>query len=260
MSIVRSEGTGVSKIRVEDVSFAYPDAEALRGVSIDILPRQVTVLFGPARSGKTTLLRLLNRLCDLLEGTRRSGRILLDGQDVYAPEADVAELRRRVGMVFAVPIPLPGTIRANITYGLQLKGVRDRRLLEERVEGSLKAAALWDEVKDRLDSPAHAISGGQQQRLCLARILALEPDVVVLDNPTSGLDPISTAKVEASLHELKKRYTIVVVPHSVQQAARIADRAAFMLSGEIVEVGDAVEIFTRPGDTRTRDYVEGRFG
>jgi phosphate transport system ATP-binding protein len=250
----------VSKIDVQQVTFAYADAPALKGVSLAIEPQQVTVLFGPARSGKTTLLRLLNRLVDLLEGTRRSGRILLDGQDIDAPEVDVTELRRRVGMVFAVPIPLPMTIRGNILYGLQLKGVRERSVLEERLEASLVAAALWDEVKDRLDDPAVALSGGQQQRLCLARILALEPEVILLDNPTSGLDPISTAKVEASLYELKKRYTIVVVPHSVQQAARIADRAVFMLSGEAIEAGSAEEIFTRPRDPRTRDYVEGRFG
>ena len=250
----------MSKIALEQVSFSYRDVQALREVSLEIQPREVTVLFGPARSGKTTLLRLLNRLVELLEGTQQSGRILLDGQDVNAPGVDVTELRRRVGMVFAMPTPLPGTIRGNITYGLKLKGVRDRHLLEERVEGSLKAAALWDEVQDRLDDQAAALSGGQQQRLCLARILALEPEVILLDNPTSGLDPISTAKVEASLYELKKRYTVVAVPHSVQQAARIADRAAFMLSGEVVEVGSAREIFTSPRNPRTRDYVEGRFG
>ncbi len=250
----------MSKIHLENVSFSYSQAQALRGVSLDIQARQVTVLFGPAQSGKTTLLRLLNRLTDLLEGTRLSGLVELDGQDIYAPEVDVAELRRRVGMVFAVPIPLPGTIRSNIVYGLRLKGVRDRRVLQERVESSLQAAALWDEVKDRLDTGAAMLSGGQQQRLCLARILALEPEVILLDNPTSGLDPISTAKVEASLHELKERYTIIAVPHSVQQAARIADRAAFMLGGQAIEVGAAEAIFTRPRDERTRDYVEGRFG
>lgn len=250
----------MSKIRLQNVSFSYGDTKALRQVSLDAEAQQVTVLFGPAQSGKTTLLRLLNRLTDLLEGTHLAGRIEMDGQDIRAPEVNVAELRRRVGMVFAMPIPLPGTVRGNIAYGLQLKGVRDRRLIEERVESSLQAAALWDEVKDRLDSGAATLSGGQQQRLCLARILALEPEVILLDNPTSGLDPISTAKVEASLYELKKRYTIVAVPHSVQQAARIADRAAFMLSGEIVEMGKAEAIFTRPRDPRTRDYVEGRFG
>lgn len=250
----------MTKIRIDNVSFSYPDAEALKGISLDIPPHQVTVLFGPAKAGKTTLLRLLNRLVDLLEGTRRSGSILLDGQDVYGPDVDPAELRRRVGMVFAMPIPLPGSIRWNITYGLQLQGVRNAHLLEERLQRSLEMAALWDEVKDRLDSPAHALSGGQQQRLCLARILALEPEVILLDNPTSGLDPISTAKVEASIYELKTRYTFVAVPHSVQQAGRIADRAAFMLDGQVIEAGDANTIFTKPRDDRTRDYVQGRFG
>jgi phosphate transport system ATP-binding protein len=250
----------LSKISVQNVSFSYGGDQALRDVSLEVEEHQITVLFGPALSGKTTLLRLLNRLIDLLENTQRSGRILLDGRDVYAPDVDVTDLRRRVGMVFAVPIALPGSIRDNITYGLVLKGVRDRRILEERLESSLKAAAVWDEVKDRLDDPAHAVSGGQQQRLCLARILALEPEVILLDNPTSGLDPISTAKVEASLFQLKQRYTIVVVPHSVQQAARLAGRAAFMLGGQIVEAGTSEQIFARPKDKRTADYVEGRFG
>lgn len=250
----------MDKIRLEDVSFSYADGNALRNVTLGVEAHQITVLFGPARSGKTTLLRLLNRLTDLLDGTHRSGRILLDGNDIYAPGVQVTELRRRVGMVFAVPIALPMSIRENITYGLKLKGVSDRRLLEERMENSLRAAALWEEVQNRLDDPGIALSGGQQQRLCLARILALEPEVILLDNPTSGLDPISTAKVEASLYELKKRYTIIAVPHSVQQAARIADRAAFMLSGEVIEQGDSRQIFTRPRDPRTRDYVEGRFG
>ena len=250
----------MSKIRLENITFSYDDSPVLRNVSLEIPERQVTVLFGPAQSGKTTLLRLLNRLIDLLDSYKMSGRVLLDGQDIYAPGIAVTELRRRVGMVFAVPIPLPGTIRENIAYGLTLKGVRNRGEIEGRVETALRAAALWDEVSDRLDSPAVALSGGQQQRLCLARILALEPEVIILDNPTSGLDPISTAKVEASLELLKKRYTIILVPHSVQQAARVADRAAFMLGGELIEVGDPDQIFTRPRDKRTRDYVEGRFG
>lgn len=250
----------MDKIRLQNVSFSYADAEALKDVSLDVPAQQVTVLFGPAKSGKTTLLRLLNRLTDLLEGTRRSGTILLDGEDIYAPGVDAAELRRRVGMVFALPIPLPGSIRWNITYGLRLQGVRDPQLLAVRLESSLAMAALWDEVKDRLDSPAHALSGGQQQRLCLARVLALEPEVILLDNPTSGLDPISTAKVEASIYELRKRYTLIVVAQSVQQAGRIADRAAFMLDGALIEANDARTILTRPRDERTRAYVEGRFG
>jgi phosphate transport system ATP-binding protein len=188
------------------------------------------------------------------------GQVLLDGEDIYAPEVDVVALRRRVGMVFAVPIPLPGSIRENITYGLRLAGVRSRARLDEALERSLRAAALWDEVKDRLDDSAFALSGGQQQRLCLARVLALEPEVILLDNPTSGLDPISTARVEESLRALKREYTVVMVPHSVQQAARIADRAAFLLDGELVEAAEAGELFVRPKDPRTEAYVTGRFG
>ncbi|MER3515150.1 MAG: phosphate ABC transporter ATP-binding protein, partial [Chloroflexota bacterium] len=183
-----------------------------------------------------------------------------DGQDIYASGVDVTALRRRVGMVFAVPVVLPMSIRRNLTYGLELAGVRDQARLEAAVERSLKQAALWDEIKDRLDDPATALSGGQQQRLCLARVLALEPEVILLDEPTSGLDPISTAKVEGSIQELKRDYTIVIVPHSIQQAARIADRAAFILQGELVEYGLGRELFTRPKDKRTEDYVTGRFG
>lgn len=250
------------KISIRDLTFSYHGASrpALNGITLDIQPNEITVLFGPAQSGTSTLLRLLNRLNDLVEGTTMTGQILLDGQDIYAPGVNVVELRRRVGMVFALPIPLPTTIRENITYGPRLSGVRDRHRLEEVVERSLRAAALWDEVKDRLDEPASALSGGQQQRLCLARVLALEPEVILLDNPTSGLDPLSTAKVESSLQELKKDYTIVMVPHSIQQAARIADKAAFLLMGELVEHAPGGELFTRPRDKRTEDYITGRFG
>ena len=250
------------KISIQDLTFSYDgdDRPALTGINLDIQSNEITVLFGPAQSGTSTLLRLLNRLNDLIKGTTMTGQILLDGQDIYAPGVNVVELRRRVGMVFALPIPLPATIRENITYGPRLSGVRDRHRLEEMVERSLRAAALWDEVKDRLDEPANALSGGQQQRLCLARVLALEPEVILLDNPTSGLDPISTAKVEGSLQELKKDYTIVMVPHSIQQAARIADQAAFLLMGELVEHAPGGTLFTRPRDQRTEDYITGRFG
>lgn len=248
------------KIRIENVTFAYGDQIALRNVSLDIPPRAITVLFGPAGGGKTTLLRLINRLNDLVEGTQMSGHIYLDGKDIYAPDVNVSELRRRVGMVFALPLPLPGTIRENITYGPRLAGIRDQAQLDEIVYTSLQQAALWDEVKDRLDTPASALSGGQQQRLCIARSLALKPDVLLLDEPTSGLDPISTGKVEESLEELKKHYTIVIVPHSIQQAARVADYAAFFLMGEMVEFRQGDEIFTNPRDRRTEDYVTGRFG
>ena len=250
----------VPKIRIENVSYAYGGKSALRDVSLDIAAHAITVLFGPAGGGKTTLLRLINRLNDLVEGTEMSGRILLDGKDIYAPGAHVPGLRRKVGMVFALPLPLPGTVRENVDYGPRLAGVRDRTRLEEIVFRSLSQAALWDEVKDRLDEPATALSGGQQQRLCIARSLALEPEVLLLDEPTSGLDPISTAKVEASLFELKEQYTIVIVPHSIQQAARVADLAAFFLMGELVEHRPGTEIFTTPQDQRTEDYVTGRFG
>jgi phosphate transport system ATP-binding protein len=249
-----------TKIQIENVSYWYGQAQALSDVTLDIPARSVTVLFGPAGSGKSTLLRLINRLNDLVDGTQLSGRVRLDGQDLYAPGVDVTDLRRRVGMVFALPLPLPGTIRGNVVYGPMLAGVRERARLDGIVVRSLTQAALWDEVKDRLDEPASALSGGQQQRLCIARSLALEPDVLLLDEPTSGLDPISTNKVENSLLELKREYTIVIVPHSVQQAARVADYAAFMLMGELVEHRPGGGLFTRPRDQRTEDYITGRFG
>jgi phosphate transport system ATP-binding protein len=249
-----------SKIRIENVSYSYDGKPALRDVTLDIPANAITVFFGPASGGKTTLLRLINRLNDLVDGTQMSGRILMDGHDIYAPETDVPALRRRVGMVFALPLPLPGTVRENVTYGPELAGIRDKVRLDEIVFRSLNQAALWDEVKDRLNDPASSLSGGQQQRLCIARSLALEPDVLLLDEPTSGLDPISTGKVEESLFELKRNYTIIVVPHSVQQAARVADCAAFFLMGELIEYRPGTEIFTTPSDQRTDDYVTGRFG
>jgi len=242
------------------VSYAYGGKPALRDVTLDVPANAVTVFFGPAGGGKTTLLRLINRLNDLVEGTQMSGAILLDGQDIYAPGTDVISLRRRVGMVFALPLPLPGTVRENVLYGPKLAGVRDRVRQDEILVRSLTQAALWDEVKDRLDGPASELSGGQQQRLCIARSLALEPEVLLLDEPTSGLDPLSTGKVEESLFGLKRDYTIVIVPHSVQQAARVADYAAFFLLGELVEHRPGNEIFTIPRDQRTEDYVTGRFG
>jgi phosphate transport system ATP-binding protein len=252
--------TDEAKIRIEQVSYSYDDKQALRDVSLDVPARAVTVLFGPAGGGKTTLLRLVNRLNDLVAGTEMSGRILLDGQDIYTAGTDVTDLRRRVGMVFALPLPLPGTVWENVVYGPRLAGMRDRIGLDELAFRSLTQAALWDEVKDRLDDPATSLSGGQQQRLCIARSLALEPEVLLLDEPTSGLDPISTGKVEESLFELKQEYTIVIVPHSVQQAARVADCAAFFLMGDLVEYRPGTEIFTTPQDQRTEDYVTGRFG
>ena len=248
------------KIRIDNVTYAYGDQSVLRNITLDVPAKAVTVFFGPAGGGKTTLLRLINRLGDLVEGTQMTGRILLDGEDVYAPGFDVTGLRRRVGMVFALPLPLPGTIRENVVYGLRLAGKRSDAQLDEIVQRSLTQAAIWDEVKDRLDSPANALSGGQQQRLCIARSLALEPEVLLLDEPTSGLDPISTAKVEESLLVLKQHYTVVIVPHSIQQAARVADYAAFFLMGELVEHQPGKMVFTVPQDKRTEEYVTGRFG
>ncbi len=249
-----------AKVRIENVSYSYDGKLALRDVTLDAPANAITVVFGPAGGGKTTLLRLINRLNDLVEESQMSGRILLDGQDIYAPGINVTSLRRRVGMVFALPLPLPGTIRENVLYGPKLAGVRDRDRLEDVLVRSLTQAALWEEVKDRLDNPANALSGGQQQRLCIARSLALEPEVLLLDEPTSGLDPISTGKVEESLFELKQNYTIVIVPHSIQQAARVADYAAFFLMGELIEYRPGNEIFVTPRNRRTEDYITGRFG
>ncbi len=248
-------------ISVRNLYFSYADeTEALRDIDLDVPRNQVFVLFGPARAGKSTLLRLFNRLSDLSEKTQRQGTVTLAGRDIFAPGVNVSALRRRVSMVFAIPTPLPGSIYENLVYGPRLAGVRDKVELERRAERSLRQAALWDEVKDRLDASAFALSGGQKQRLCLARSLALEPEVILLDNPTSGLDPLSTATVEESLFELKARYTIVMVPHSVQQAARVADQAAFLLDGELVEAGHAERVFVHPQDKRTEDYITGRFG
>jgi len=251
----------MNKIIIEHLTVSYSDGtESLKDISLDITSNAINVLFGPAGGGKSTLLRVLNRLNDLADVVQVSGRVLLDGIDILDPKTNVIALRRRVGMVFARPVVLPFTIRGNLTYGLELAGVRDKSRLEKAVERSLNQAALWDEVKDRLDEPAIALSGGQQQRLCLARSLALEPEVILLDEPTSGLDPISTGKVETSLQELKQNYTIVLVPHSVQQAARVSDNAAFFLQGELVEFAPGKEIFTHPKDKRSEDYIVGRFG
>ncbi len=250
-----------AKITIERLSVQYRDGtESLRDISLSIPAHQITVLFGPAGGGKSTLLRALNRLNDLVDGVRVTGRILLDGEEISGPGVDTVALRRRVGMVFAQPVPLPMSIRQNVVYGLELAGVRDAARREWELEKALRAAALWDEVQDRLDAPAVALSGGQQQRLCLARVLALEPEVILLDEPTSGLDPISTAKVEQSLQEIKRLYTVVIVPHSVQQAARLADQAAFFLQGELVETAAGRELFVTPREARTNDYVTGRFG
>jgi phosphate transport system ATP-binding protein len=251
----------MNKIVIENLSLQYADGtESLRNISMDVPENAITVMFGPAGGGKSTLLRCINRLNDLTEVKFISGRILMDGENILDTKTDTIALRRKVGMVFARPVVLPMSISQNITYGLELAGEKRNSVLYEAVERSLKLAALWEEVKDRLDDPAIALSGGQQQRLCLARSLAQQPEVILLDEPTSGLDPISTGKVEAALQELKKDYTIILVPHSVQQAGRTADYAAFFLQGELVEYGVGSEIFTTPREQRTEDYVTGRFG
>jgi phosphate transport system ATP-binding protein len=251
----------MDKIVIEHLSLMYPSGtESLKDINLRIPANEITVLFGPAGGGKSSLLRCLNRLNDLTEIQTLTGAILLDGENILDPKTDVIALRRRVGMVFARPVVLPMSIRQNLTYGLELANEKRRSRLDEAVERSLKLAALWDEVKDRLGDPAIALSGGQQQRLCLARVLANQPEVILLDEPTSGLDPISTGKVENALQELKKTYTIILVPHSVQQAARVADFAVFFLQGELVEAGAGTELFTHPQKKQTEDYVEGRFG
>jgi phosphate transport system ATP-binding protein len=249
------------KFVVENLSVQYPDGtESLRNISLQIPPNAITVLFGPAGGGKSTLLRTFNRLNDLVSGTRYSGRVLLDGEDILSPKVDLVALRRRVGMVFAQPVPLPMSVRENMIYGLTLAGEHNRRKLDRAMIEGLQAAALWEEMKDRLDDPANSLSGGQQQRLCLARVLALQPEVILMDEPTSGLDPISTAKVEDSLQTIKKKYTVIIVPHSVQQAGRLANWAGFFLQGELVEWGEGKNLFIAPKEKRTEDYVTGRFG
>jgi phosphate transport system ATP-binding protein len=251
----------MNKIIIEHLTVQYSDlTESLKDISLEIPANQIFVIFGPAGGGKSTLLRTINRLNDLADVKRISGRVLIDGVNILDPKTNVTALRRKVGMVFARPVVLPFSIHRNLTYGLEMAGERNRARLDEAVERSLRQAVLWEEIKDRLEEPAAALSGGQQQRLCIARVLALEPDIIMLDEPTSGLDPISTAKVEATLQELKKQYTILLSPHSVQQAARVADIAAFFLQGELVEMAEGKTLFTAPQDKRTEDYVEGRFG
>jgi len=248
------------KITISDFSARFGNDTVLRNISLHVMPNERLAVIGPARSGKTTFLRALNRLNDLTPGFAHSGSILLDGKDIYNPDLDVSKLRRRVGMVYAVPVPLPWSIRDNLTYGPRMAGIKDPHVLTELVETSLKRAILWDEVKDRLDEPAHNLSGGQQQRMCLARVLALEPEVLLLDEPCSGLDPISTAKIEDALAELKNRYSIVLVTNNTKQAARASDRTAFFLMTELVEVGPTSSLFTHPVDKRTNDYIIGNFG
>jgi phosphate transport system ATP-binding protein len=248
------------KIVIRDLNFYYAKNQVIRDFNLEISPNEILAVFGPANSGTTTLLRALNRLCDLIPDARLDGEILLDGKSIFAPDVNVTELRRRVGMVFDVPTPLPVSIFDNIAYGPRLRGIKSKSHVSEGVEKALVMAALWDDVKDRLHTPAMRLSGGQQQRLCIARVLALEPEVILLDRPCSSLDPISTAKIEESLRQLAKQFTIIIAPHNVQQAGRIADRVAFMLMGNLVEHGVTAEVFNNPRDKRTNDYITGRFG
>ncbi len=246
------------KIVVENLNFWFSDMQVLKDINIKIPERKITAIMGPSGCGKSTFLRCFNRMNDLIEGSRLEGRILLDGEDIYSDGIDVFGLRKRVGMVFQKPNPLPKSIFENVAYGLRVHGIRDG--IEERVERALKDANLWEEVKDKLSRSAFELSGGQQQRLCIARCLVLEPEVLLLDEPASALDPISTAKLEELLHKLKERYTIVIVTHNLQQAARVSDFVAFMYLGEIVEFGETARVFTNPKDERTERYLTGRFG
>ena len=247
-------------ISAKDVNFYYGSFHALKNITLGIERNTVTAFIGPSGCGKSTFLRLLNRMNDLIEGTRLSGEIRIDGEDIYGRDVEVVELRKKVGMVFQKPNPFPKTIYENVAYGLRVNGVRDRRLIDERVESSLKGAALWDEVKDKLKKSAFELSGGQQQRLCIARALAVRPSILLMDEPASALDPISTSKIEDLIYELKKEYTIVIVTHNVQQAARVSDRTAFFYMGELVEYDQTRQMFLNPSKEATQNYVTGRFG
>jgi phosphate transport system ATP-binding protein len=249
------------KISIRDLYIRYSDGHViLEGLDFDIIRNQITVAFGPSGGGKSSLVRVLNRLIDLADVAEIRGQVLMDGHDLLAADVDVIELRRKMGVVFSRPIPLPLTIYGNMSFGLEVAGIHDRKIMDERVEKALREAALWDEVKDRLNDPANALSGGQQARLCIARVLVLEPEVILLDEPTSALDPVTTAKIEEFLEKAKENYTIFLVPHNQQQAARMADFAGFFLQGRLIEYGTGEQIFMNPREPQTKDYVMGRFG
>lgn len=250
----------MSKIYVEDLDLYYGDFQALIGVSMEILPNELTAFIGPSGCGKSTFIKSLNRMNDLIENCRIEGTVLLDGENIYKPDYDVNNLRRRVGMVFQSPNPFPMSIYDNIAYGPRTHGTKDKKTLDEIVERSLKNAAIWEEVKDKLFKNALSLSGGQQQRICIARALAVEPEVLLMDEPTSALDPISTMKIEDLVTELKERYTIVMVTHNMQQASRVSDKTAFFLQGKVLEFGDTEQIFNTPQNEETERYVTGRFG
>jgi len=251
----------MDKIVIEHLTLKYSDGtESLKDITFNIQANTITVLFGPAGGGKSSMLRVLNRLNDLADVTSLKGNVLINGENILDPETDVNSLRRRVGMVFSRPISLPLSIYDNVAYGLVMAGLRNKKRLDEAVEQALRQAVLWDEVKDRLNDPGVAISGGQQQRMGIARVLALQPEIILLDEPTSALDPLATAKIEEMLRELKEKYTIVIAPHNTQQSARISDMAAFFLQGELIEYAPGGIMFTNPKDQRTQDYITGRFG
>ncbi|SKA76119.1 phosphate ABC transporter ATP-binding protein, PhoT family [Clostridium sp. USBA 49] len=246
-------------IQTKNLNLYYGNVHALKNINLDIAKNKVTALIGPSGCGKSTFLRTLNRMNDLIDNVKIEGQVIYEGKNIYN-DYDVIELRKKVGMVFQKPNPFPMSIYDNITYGPKIHGIKNKNVLDEIVEKSLKGAALWDEVKDRLKKSAQGLSGGQQQRLCIARVLAVEPEVILMDEPTSALDPISTGKVEELMDELKKKYTVVIVTHNMQQAGRISDNTAFFLNGEVIESGKTEDIFYKPRDKRTEDYITGRFG
>ena len=248
------------KIEVRHLSFYYGSTPALKNITMKIAENKITAVIGPSGCGKSTFIRCLNRMNDILPGTRVEGEILIDGQNIYSPQVDVIELRKRVGLVFQKPNPFPKSIFDNVAYGLRINGVKNKRIIEEIVEKSLRQAALWDEVKDRLKDNAFSLSGGQQQRLCIARALAVEPKVMLFDEPCSAIDPIATAKIESLIHQLKKNYTVIIVTHNMQQAARVSDYTAFLMLGELIEYDKTEKIFTNPSHRLTEDYITGRFG
>ncbi|QSZ68207.1 phosphate ABC transporter ATP-binding protein [Methanofollis aquaemaris] len=247
-------------ITARHLDLYYGEHHALKGIEVGFARHRVTALIGPSGCGKSTLLRCLNRMNDLVEHVRIEGEVLFDGTDIYAPEVDVVEIRKRIGMVFQRPNPFPRSIYENVAYGPRVHGMRDRSTLDAVVEKSLRDAALWDEVKDRLDAPAFSLSGGQQQRLCIARTLAVEPEVILMDEPCSALDPIATAKIEGLIEALKTRYTVIIVTHNMQQAARVSDFTGFMYLGELVEFGETPQVFEAPREELTERYITGRFG
>ena len=248
------------KVKVENLNLYYGENHALKDVSMDIQENAVTAFIGPSGCGKSTFLKTLNRMNDLVDGVRIDGKVLLDGEDIYEPGVDTTILRKKVGMVFQQPNHFPMSIYDNIAYGPRVHGIRDKKRLDQIVEESLRGAAIFDEVKDRLKKSAMGLSGGQQQRICIARALAVQPEVLLMDEPTSALDPISTSKIEDLMEDLKKKYTVIVVTHNMQQATRVSDQTAFFLVGEMVEFGDTKQIFSYPQDKRTEDYITGRFG